>query len=125
MYPVEPVCEQRHCNEGDEPQRSVSKLTSMKDSTHDLAQDGTKAVISDPRSSPVIVDADAVSVALTAMRGIVVAHSSSPARPAAILGNNIYLLVDDGVRMLVEEARKSKQGTAERQSPLHFDLATG
>lgn len=31
VYPVEPVCEQRHCNEGDEPQRSVSKLTSRKD----------------------------------------------------------------------------------------------
>lgn len=100
-------------------------MTSMNDSTHDLAQDGTNAVISDPRSRPVVVEADAVSVALTAMRGIAVAHSSSPARPAAILGNNIYLLVDDGVRMLVEEARKSKQGTAERQFPLHLDLATG
>lgn len=106
VYPVEPVCEQRHCNEGDEPQRSVSKLTSMKDSTHDTAHDGMKAVMSDPRSNPAVEDADAVSVALTAMRGIVVAHSSSLARPAAILGNNIYLLVDDGVRMLVEDDKE-------------------
>ena len=117
VYPVEPVCGQRHCNEGDEPQRSVSKLTSRKDSKHDTAHDGMKAVMSDPRLNPVVEDAAAVSVALTAMRGIVVAHSSSLARPAAILGNNIYLLVDNGVRMLVENARKSKHGTAERQFP--------
>ncbi|POS80277.1 hypothetical protein DHEL01_v201327 [Diaporthe helianthi] len=88
----------------------------MKDSTHALAQDGMKAVISDPRSSPVVADVDAVSVALTPMRGIEVAHSSSLARPAAILGSNIYLLDGDGVHMLVEEARKSKHCTAERDS---------
>jgi hypothetical protein len=105
VYPVEPVCEQRHCNEGEEPQRSVLKLTSMKDSTHDTAHEGMKAVMSDPRSSPAVGDAGAVSVVLAAMRRIVVAHSSSLARPAAILGNNIYLLVDDRVLMLVEANR--------------------
>lgn len=112
VYPVEPVCEQRHCNEGDEPQRSVSKLTSRKDWKHDTAQDGMNAVRSDPSSNPSVEDAAA---ALTARSGIVVAHSSSLVLLAAILGNNIYLLVGDRVHMLVEEARKSKHGTAERQ----------
>lgn len=123
VYPVEPVCEQRHCNVGDEPQRSVSKLTSRKDWKHDTAQVGMNAVKSDPRSKPLVEDAAVVSAALTARSGIVVAQSSSLVLLAAILGN-IYLLVGDGVRMLVEEARKSEQGAAERQVPLHLDLAT-
>lgn len=80
------------------------------------------AVKSDPRSKPPVEDAAAV--ALTAKSGIVVAHSSSLVLLAAILGNNIYLLVGDGVHMLVEEARKSKRGTAERQVSLHLDIAT-
>lgn len=115
VYPVEPVCEQRHCNEGDGPQRSVLKLTSRKDSKHDTAQDGMNAVRSDPSSNPSVEDAAVVSIALTARSGIVVAHCSSLVLLAAILGNNIYLLVGDRVRMLVEEARKCKHGTAERQ----------
>lgn len=106
VYPVEPVCEQRHCNEGDEPQRSVSKLTSRKDLKHEMEQDGMKAVKSDPRSKPSLEDAVAVSAALTVKSGIVVAHSSSLALLAAILGNNIYLLVGDGVRMLVENGEE-------------------
>lgn len=122
VYPVDPVCGQRHCNEGDKPQRSVSKLTSRKDSKHDTAHDGMNAARSDPSSNPPVEDAAVVSVALTARSGIVVAHSSSLVLLAAILGNNIYLPVGDRVRMLVEEARKSKHGTAERQvspSPRH------
>lgn len=106
VYPVEPVCEQRHCNEGDEPQRSVLKLTSRKDWKHDTAQDGMKAVMSDPRSKPPVEDAAVVSAALTAKSGIVVAHSSSLVLLAAILGNNIYLLVGDRVHMSVEESQE-------------------
>lgn len=117
MYPVEPVCEQRHCNEGDEPQRSVSKLTSRKDWKHEIAHVGMNAVTSYPSSKPSEEEAVAVSVALTARSGIVVAHSSSLVLLAAILGNNIYLIVGDGVRMSVEGARESRQDTAERQVP--------
>lgn len=111
------MCEQRHCNEGVEPQRSVSKLTSRKDSKHDTAQDGMNAVKSDPRVKMSVEDAAAVSVALTAKKGIVMAHSSSAVLLTAILGSNIYLLVGDRVHMLVEDAWKDKHSTAERQDP--------
>lgn len=106
VYPVEPVCEQRHCNVGEGPQRLMSKLTSRKDWKHDTAQDGMNAVTSDPRSNPFVVDAADVSVAVTAKSGIVVAHSSSLALLTAILGSNIYLLVGDGVHMLVERGQE-------------------
>lgn len=64
------------------------------------------AVMSDPRSKPPVEDAAAVSAALTAKSGIVVAHSSSLVLLPAILGNNIYLLVGDRVHMLVEEGQE-------------------
>lgn len=62
------------------------------------------AVKSDPRSNSPVEDTAAVSVAVAAKSGIVVAHSSSLDLLTAILGNNIYLLAGDRVRMLVEDA---------------------
>lgn len=114
VYPVDPVCWQRHCSEGDEPQTLILKLISMKDSKHERAQDGMKPVMSGESLNPEevvafanvdVVVAVAVGVGIALAVGmatarailIMMAHSnSSPfAGLAAILrGMNIYLLFD-------------------------------
>lgn len=107
VYPVDPVYEQRHSSEGDDPHTLVSKLTSTKDSKHVKAHDGMKSVISEPRSNGYDVEdaegADVVAVALTARTCIVVAHSNSSLvlLATSILWDNIYLL-DEITHVLVE-----------------------
>lgn len=114
VYPLEPVCWQRHCKVGDVPQIIVLKLASIKDSKQESAQDGMKFVMlevsvkseTEVEENVVVLEDKAVVVmagVASTTRGIVVvvavreAHSSSSLSRllTAILGNRIYLPDDN------------------------------